>query len=352
MPPYPDSNAYRTLLDGNFQDWQLGIQSQWNIGFRREMAGVRNAQMALAKEQTLLQEGELEFSHQLAYAIRDLETNFVLIQTAFSRGVAAKRQLDADQEIWNEGVGGIAILDTLFRAQQEFSDAQSNYYRTLVDYNRSISQVHYRKGSLLEYNGVYLAEGPWPGKAYFDARRRARARDAATYLDYGFTQPRVMSRGPIEQHADAGMPVEGGPADATPAPAQAEAVPTPEPQPAAGPAPTAPAEKEPPKPAPATPAPAETLPAEPALRPGPQASAAGRTAPPFVVPASAGGRLKAELQTAADWRPARNADSQSAAQTPANRQVRPAGWTVVEKGSSYESGENPPPAPGWTGVQR
>ena len=28
-------------------------------------------------------------------------------------------------------------------------------------------------------NGVYLAEGPWPAKAYFDATKRSRERDAA-----------------------------------------------------------------------------------------------------------------------------------------------------------------------------
>jgi hypothetical protein len=57
------------------------------------------------------------------------------------------------------------------------------------------------KGSLLEYDGVFLAEGPWPAKAYFDARRRARHRDASHYINYGFTQPRIVSQGPYEQGA-------------------------------------------------------------------------------------------------------------------------------------------------------
>jgi len=260
-----------------------------NLGFRRENAGVRNAQMELAREQTVLQEGELELSHQLAYAIRDLETNYVLSQTAFNRRIAAQRQVEAVAQAYETDT---ITLDVLLQAQQTLAQAESDYFRRLVDYNRSIAQVHFRKGSLLEYNGVYLAEGPWPGKAYFDARRRARARDASTYLDYGFTQPRVMSRGPIEQHADAGLPMGGGPAETAPAPAGSELVPTPQPQPApAGLAPkaAAPAELVPLKPVPAQPLPAETVPAEPALG-APQASAAGRMAPP-------GGR-------AADWQSA------------------------------------------------
>ena len=69
--------------------------------------------------------------------------------------------------------------------QRRRADAESAYYRAIVDYNRSIAQLHFRKGSLLEYNGVFLAEGPWPGKAYFDSYRRARQRDASLFLDYG-----------------------------------------------------------------------------------------------------------------------------------------------------------------------
>ena len=70
-------------------------------------------------------------------------------------------------------------LDLLLDAQRRRAEAESAYYRSLVDYNRAIMNVHYRKGSLLEYDGVYLAEGPWPAKAYFDALRQARKRDAA-----------------------------------------------------------------------------------------------------------------------------------------------------------------------------
>jgi hypothetical protein len=97
----------------------------------------------------------------------------------------------------------------LLDAQRRRSDAETAYYRSLVDFNLAITDVHYRKGSLLDYNGVYLAEGPWPGKAYFDAMRRARQRDASMYLDYGYTRPNVMSRGPHAQQTDSTNGVYG-----------------------------------------------------------------------------------------------------------------------------------------------
>ena len=36
-----DSNAFQSLTDGKMQSWELGFQFSMPIGFRREMAGVR-----------------------------------------------------------------------------------------------------------------------------------------------------------------------------------------------------------------------------------------------------------------------------------------------------------------------
>jgi hypothetical protein len=257
----------------------------------------------------------------LAYAIRDMEKDHVLSQTDFNRRIAAQRQVEAVAAAYETDT---ITLDVLLKAQQQLAQAESDYYRALVDYNKSISQVHFRKGSLLEYNGVYLAEGPWPGKAYFDARRRARAREASTYLDYGFTQPRVISRGPIEQQAGDSALFGSGQPDATAAPdptstqpeAAPELVPTPEPESIQS---------------------GET-PAEPAAPlpvPEPQASGSGA------------GKSKSGWSAVVRMPAGRTVD------TPVNV----AGWAAAKEGSSDEAGKNPPhtaidrPASGWKGVQ-
>ena len=184
-------------MGGQFQEWQAQAQFLMPIGFRRELSTVRHYQLQLARERARLQDEELEASHALVESARNLDTNFALSQTNFNRRVAAERQVEAVQAAYDAGT---VTLDQLLDAQRRRADAESSYYRAIVDYNRSISQMHFRKGSLLEYNGVFLAEGPWPGKAYFDAHRRARQRDASLYLDYGHSRPGVFSRGPIQQN--------------------------------------------------------------------------------------------------------------------------------------------------------
>jgi outer membrane protein TolC len=203
----PFNNAYENLLTGNFQEWQLGATLTVPIGFRQAMAGVRNAQLQLARERSLLQEQELELSHQLANAIRDVDRDYALSQTRFNRRAAAKRRVDAVQQTFQVGT---VTVDLLLEAQRLLAEAESEYFASISGYNRSITQLHLRKGSLLEYDGVVLAEGPWAGKAYFDARELARKRDAGIFMNYGFTRPNVISQGPTAQfwNANNGLPLE------------------------------------------------------------------------------------------------------------------------------------------------
>jgi hypothetical protein len=191
-----DSSAFGVLTSGEFQEWQLGLQLSVPIGFRRELSGIRHHELLLARDRALLQDLELEISHQMGEAIRDIDLNYGLTQTNFNQRVAAEAEVVAVDASYQ---ADIATLDLLLDAQRRRAEAESAYYRSLVDYNKAIMNVHYRKGSLLEYDGVYLAEGQWPAKAYFDALRQARKRDASMYLDYGYTRPSVMSRGPYEQ---------------------------------------------------------------------------------------------------------------------------------------------------------
>jgi hypothetical protein len=259
-----------------------------------------------------------------------LEADYVLSQTNFNRRVAAQREVEAVAAAYETDT---ITLDVLLKAQQSLAQAESDYYRAIVNYNRDISQVHYRKGSLLEYNGVYLAEGPWTGKAYFDARRRARARAAATFIDYGFTRPRVMSRGPVNQRMDESEPVEdirpGATGTPTPAPTSSkpdsgkpdsnkpELVPTPEPE---------------------------------SIQPNAMPSAQQPTTDSQT--SNSGGGPAADRWSVA---------SDTSAATPKSRivdtQVAPTSWANVERGNNDESGANAPPvathrvAAGWSGLQ-
>jgi hypothetical protein len=348
-----DANAFQSLTHGDMQSWELGFQFAMPIGFRREMSGVRNAQLQLAKDRAILQEKELEASHLLSDALREMESDYVLSHTNFNRLLAARRRVEA---VWAAIDTGTIEYDVLSRAEQLLGQANRVYYDSMYSYINAIAHVHYRKGSLLEYNGVCLAEGPWPGKAYFDARRRARARDASTYMDYGFTQPRVMSRGPYEQQAGGSTGISGdNEQDANAKPGDSshpELVPTPEPQPIdPGLQPT------------------PAMPEEP--KPQPEAGAAGKAplkksttiqAMPETAVAASGWKKaskitpKAEVQQAGFQEASAGPADNSAQNNDSNSQRIK--WPDSTSPSAYESSTNPPtaesnqPASGWKRISR
>ncbi len=190
------SKAWDVLTGGDYQEYTIGAQFSMPIGFRQELAGVRNVQLQIARAKAVMEDMELEVSHLLTDTIRDLDSNYNLVQSNLNRLIAADKEVDSVQAAYDTGT---VTLDLLLDAQRRRSDAQIAYFQSLVGYNIAIKDVHMRKGSLLDYNGVYLAEGPWPEKAYFDAQGHARRRSASHYVDYGYTRPAVISRGPVPQ---------------------------------------------------------------------------------------------------------------------------------------------------------
>ncbi len=125
------------------------------IAFRKQNDGAKNAELALARERTKLRETELDVSHQLADAVRDMDANLPLAETKFNRRLACHRNVEAVQTLFENGRMGIGVF---LEAQRRLLQAESDYFRSRINYAKSISQVHYRKGSLPEYYGIYLAE--------------------------------------------------------------------------------------------------------------------------------------------------------------------------------------------------
>ncbi|MEQ8784870.1 MAG: TolC family protein [Pirellulaceae bacterium] len=192
--PALGSTAWEGLTDGNFQEYLFGGTFEMPVGFRRELAGVRNAELNLARERAVLEDLELDVAREASESLRAVNANYHLAQSHFNRWVASNKEVEVLNLRAEEGV---ERLDLVLEAQRRRAQSQIDYYGAVVEYNQAISLLHMRKGSIAEYCGVFMAEGPWPAKAYWDATGHARRRDAATFMDYGWTRPRVISRGPV-----------------------------------------------------------------------------------------------------------------------------------------------------------
>ncbi len=193
---FPFDNAYETLTGGDFQEWQVGLELSVPLGFRRAHAGVRNAELQLSRARAILREQQRQTLHDAASAVAEMQRAYVVSQTSYNRLDAADTQLEAISAAFEADK---APLDLLLDAQRGLADAQSQYHRATAEYAVAIKNVHFAKGTLLDYDGVHLSEGPWPRKAYRDAAERERLRGPGRPLNYASSRAPLTAIGNYDQ---------------------------------------------------------------------------------------------------------------------------------------------------------
>tara|TARA_R110002095_G_scaffold99107_2_gene87132 strand:+ start:1794 stop:4301 length:2508 start_codon:yes stop_codon:yes gene_type:complete len=165
--------ALNNLFDGDFQEWQVGLELSVPLGKRQAHAAMRHAELQLARDRAILHEQERTIVQSLSNAIADVDRAYSVLQTTFNRRHAARQEVAAVQAAFESDN---ATLDLLLESQRRQAEADGSYYRSLVEYSLAVKNVQFEKGSLLSYNNIYLEEGRWPKKAYTDAAERERLR--------------------------------------------------------------------------------------------------------------------------------------------------------------------------------
>jgi outer membrane protein TolC len=194
-PADSNESLYQNILEGDYQEWQAGLEMSYPVGFRQASAAVRHAQLSLARDCAVLQEQELKISHDLSSASRQMARSYMQVQTNFNRIEADRLQVEV---LRNRYERGLININFLLQAQQQLAASESSYYRALVDYSLAIRDLHREKGSLLSYNQVRIGEGPWPSDAYRDAYQRGRF---FTERSGQVSAPEPVSQGPFDPSA-------------------------------------------------------------------------------------------------------------------------------------------------------
>jgi outer membrane protein TolC len=170
-PNFEFESLYQNITAGQYQEWQAGLELSYPVGFRQASVAVRNAQWNLVREQALLKEQELRISHDLSTSAREIARNYEIARTNINRVFANEEKVQVLTERFEAGTININIL---LLAQQDLVASQTDFYRSLIDYNLAVRNFHREKGSLLAYNQISLAESAWPNGAYNDAYERGQ----------------------------------------------------------------------------------------------------------------------------------------------------------------------------------
>lgn len=172
----PFRSAVGSMTNQNINSWNAGLALSVPLGYRFTRSQVRNLELQVAKANAVLASQEKNIAHDITTSIQDVTSAYTAAQSNHKRlNAAAERVklLQAERDV------GTLTLDLVLRAQTSLADAESAYYQQMVAYNKAITSLHLAKGTLLDNNGVVLAEGPWCPEAYCDASVRAHARTHA-----------------------------------------------------------------------------------------------------------------------------------------------------------------------------
>ena len=177
---------YESQVAGDLTSWQLGLTLSTPIGLRRARSQTRNLELRLAKAQKALATAEHEVSQELANAFQQLTRTQANMQSQFSRREAAIENVALLEPLLEEGQ---ITLDEVLRAQARRATAEVAFYEAVVDYNKALANLQYRKGTLLEYDNITLSEGPWSANAHYWSDRRSDERAHAKHARWTETSP-------------------------------------------------------------------------------------------------------------------------------------------------------------------
>ena len=213
----------------DFNTFQIGLTFQMPLGYRGPLANNRSAQYQLLRQRAFLQQVVHQTTHSLARFFLEVDSNYKLFKTAGRLKAAAKQRLDAQAAFYENGT---ITIDRYLDAVNRWATAVAQEADFRTRYNTAIAALEEAKGTLLAYDNIALAEGPWPAKAYVQARDQQAAHNQHPTGGTGPYKPRPQY-GPLQVDPVAPMappninpngttpllPAPAGPAGPPPTPA-------------------------------------------------------------------------------------------------------------------------------------
>jgi outer membrane protein TolC len=153
------NNALRVLASDHFNDFYLGVYGAVPLGYRAQNAAVRAAKLRLAQSYLQLRDQEERARRYLVQQYRAVIQDYKVIQARHQQREAFAEQVEAR---FKEFVAGKTTADFLLQAQRDWANAVSVEYQAIVEYNNALVRFQFAKGTLMQFNGIQVAEGPLP----------------------------------------------------------------------------------------------------------------------------------------------------------------------------------------------
>lgn len=145
--------VYRDLADANKPTWAVGLEASFPIGNRAARAGLRAARLQKEQAEERLRQARQTIMVQVENAINEARTGWARIPATRAAREYAAAALNAGQL---QLAAGTATALEILTLQQNLTAARSDEIRALVDYNKAVTVLLEREGTLLDERGFTL----------------------------------------------------------------------------------------------------------------------------------------------------------------------------------------------------
>ncbi|MEL6110292.1 MAG: TolC family protein [Planctomycetota bacterium] len=146
-----------SIVESDTHEFLMGMSVAYPVGMRQASAAVRNAQLRLAREQSLLEELQRQVLYGVSNAIGESDRAYSVLRSAVNRKNAAQDQYDilvSESQAPVRQFNYNALLD----AEQRLGDASTAEIRARIQYGLAIKNLNFEVGALLEYYNIHLAD--------------------------------------------------------------------------------------------------------------------------------------------------------------------------------------------------
>lgn len=149
------NSAYSEL---SRNEYSVGVEYSMPLGFRQAHAAVQNAEFLVSREVAVLKEQERQVIHDMSAMMAEVDRAYELCQVNFNRFVAAQHIVEAMEANLENGIE-IEDFNLFLDAQRRVADAETQYHLSRAEYEIALKNMHFEKGSILEYCDLTIMDG-------------------------------------------------------------------------------------------------------------------------------------------------------------------------------------------------
>lgn len=154
------TGAHISSAPGQFTDWSLGVNFSVPLGLRQGRAGLRQAELILARDRANLGQGLHAALHNLAANMRNLAQFYEQYQAFRETRTAARINLEEQLGLYRTQMvrGQQPFFLNVLQAITDWGNAVSSEAQSLAQYNVELANLERQTGTILETHGVRLFE--------------------------------------------------------------------------------------------------------------------------------------------------------------------------------------------------